>query len=84
MSITPVQDLRRIADAMGQLRGRTVQEVEIRADCRLLRVTLTDGELLLIAVLLDDSGKARLDVDLLRAVEEPPHSQLEVPFEGGE
>lgn len=84
MAITPVQDLRRIAEAMGQLRGRTVEDVEIRADCRLLRVTLTDGEVLLISVLLDSAGKPRLDVDLLRAIEEPPHSQLEVRFEEGE
>ncbi len=84
MPITSVQDLRRIVEAMGELRGRTVQDVEIRADCRLLRVTLTDGEQLLISVLVDDAGKPRLDVDLLRAVEEPPHGQLEVRFEEGE
>ena len=84
MPITSVQDLRRIVEAMDELRGRTVQDVEIRADCRLLRVILTDGEQLLISVLMDDTGKPRLDVDLLRAVEEPPHGQLEVRFEEGE
>lgn len=84
MSVTPVQELRRIAEAVAQLRGETVAEVEVRQDCRQLRVTLTDGQLLLISVLMDDSGKPRLDVDLLRTVDQPPHRQLEVRFEGPE
>jgi len=84
MSLTPVQDLRRIAEAVGQLHGETVQDVEIRSDCRQLRVTLTDGQLLLISVLLDDAGKPRLDVDLLRAAVETDQRQLEVRFEGTE
>ena len=84
MSLTPVQDLRRIAEAVGQLHGQTVQDVEIRSDCRQLRVTLTDGQLLLISVLLDDAGKPRLDVDLLRAAAETDQRQLEVRFEGAE
>ncbi len=82
MSVPPVQDLRRIAEAVGQLRGRTVLDVEIRSDCRVLRVTLLDGEQLLVSVLLDDAGKPRLDIDLLHAVEEvSAHGQLEVRFE---
>lgn len=84
MSLTPVQDLRRIAEAVGQLHGETVQDVEIRSDCRRLKVTLTDGRLLLISVLLDDAGKPRLDVDLLRAAAETDQRQLEVRFEGAE
>lgn len=81
MSLTPVQDLRRIAEAVSQLRGQSVKDVEIRADCRQLRVLLTDGHLLLISVLLDDAGKPRLDVDLLKATEESQR-QLEVRFDG--
>ncbi len=84
MSLTSVQDLRRIAEAVGQLHGQTVQDVEMRSDCRQLRVTLTDGQLLLISVLLDDAGKPRLDVDLLRAAAETDQRQLEVRFEGAE
>lgn len=84
MSLTPVQDLRRIAEAVSQLHGETVRDVEIRSDCRQLRVTLTDGQLLLISVLLDDAGKPRLDVDLLRAAAETDQRQLEVRFEGAE
>jgi hypothetical protein len=81
MSLTPVQELRRIAEAVGQVRGHMVQDVEIRADCRQLRVTLDDGKILLISVLLDDGGKPRLDVDLVRLEEVVPTRQLEVRFE---
>lgn len=81
MSLTPVQELRRIAEAVDQVRGHTVQDVEIRADCRQLRLTLDDGKILLIAVLLDDGGKPRLDVDLVRLEEVVPTRQLEVRFE---
>ena len=81
MSIAPVQDLRRIAEAVGQLHGCTVEDVEIRSDCRLLRITFTEGRILLVSVMLDEDGKPRLDVDFLRAPEEVSHGQLEVPFE---
>lgn len=81
MSLTPVQELRRIAEAVGQLRGHLVQDVEIRSDCRQLRVTLDNGQLLLVSVLLDEAGKPRLDVDLLRVEEMALHRQLEVRFE---
>ena len=84
MSVTSVQELRRIADAVGQLRGHRVHDVEIRADCRQLRVRLEDGQLLLVSVLLDEAGRPRLDVDLLRLDEAVAHSQLEVRFEAGE
>ncbi|UCF40653.1 MAG: hypothetical protein JSW43_13165 [Gemmatimonadota bacterium] len=82
MSVTPVQELRRIAEAVAQLSGVTVEDVEVRQDCRQLRVTLTNGQLLLISVLVDDAGKARLDVDLLRTVDQVAQRQLEVRFEG--
>lgn len=58
-------------------------DVVIRSDCRQLRLRLEDGETLLVSVLLDDTGKPRLDVDLLRAAEEPQAGQLEVRFDGG-
>lgn len=83
MSLTPVQDLRRIAEAVRQLRGQTVQDVEVRSDCRSLRLTLTDGQILLVSVITDDSGKPRLDVDLLHPLAEAAmHGQLEVVFDG--
>ena len=82
MAITSVQDLRRIAEAVDQLGGTTILDVEIRSDCRLLRISLSDGQLLLISTLLDDAGKPRLDVDLVRP-EQPGPGQLEVPFDAG-
>jgi hypothetical protein len=49
-----------------------------------LRITLDDGQILLVSVLLDGSGKPRLDVDLVRAAEEADdEGQLEVRFDGG-
>ena len=82
MSIAPVHDLRRIADAVGHLRDRGVLEVVLRSDCRQLRVQLETGEVLLISVLLDEQGKPRLDADLLRPPERST-GQLEVEFEAG-
>jgi hypothetical protein len=80
VSITPVQDLRRIAEAVGQLHGRTVDDVQMRSDCRALRLKLTDGRMLLVSVISDEMGKPRLDVDVLRTPEEVAAGQLEVPF----
>lgn len=77
----PVQDLRRIAEAVSLLPGREIRDVEVRADCRMLRITLTGGQILLIRSMMDDEGKARLDVDLLRPIEHVPPGQLEVPFD---
>jgi hypothetical protein len=82
VNVTPVNELRRIAEAVEHLRDRTVQDVSIRSDCRQLKIKLDDGEILLVSVLLDENGKPRLDVDLVRTVEAPPASQLEVRFEG--
>ncbi len=84
MSVASVQELRRIAEAIAHLRDRTVQDVVIRSDCRQLRITLGDGEILLVSVLLDEAGKPRLDADLIRVAEEPPPGQLEVRFDAVE
>jgi hypothetical protein len=81
VSIAPVQDLRRIAEAVGQLHGLTVADVEVRADCRLLRITFVEGRILLVSVMLDEGGRPRLDVDLLRTPEVATPGQLEVPFD---
>ncbi len=84
MSVASLQELRRIAEAVGQLRDRTVRNVVMRSDCRQLRITLDDGTTLLVSVLLDEAGKPRLDADLVRVAEEPAAGQIEVPFDGGE
>lgn len=84
MTVASLQELRRIAEAVGHLRERTVQDVVIRSDCRQLRITLEDGQTLLVSVLTDDAGKPRLDADLIRAADEAPQGQLEVRFDGDE
>lgn len=81
MTVASLQELRRIAEAVGHLRERTVQDVVIRSDCRQLRITLDEGHVLLVSVLLDEAGKPRLDADLIRAAEEAPQGQLEVRFD---
>lgn len=83
LAITSVQDLRRITEAIDQLRGRSVDDVSIRSDCRQLRIKLDDGRSLLVSVLTDEDGVPRLDVDVLHAPEQRSRSQLEVRFETG-
>ncbi len=82
-AVTSVQDLRRIAEAVGQLHDRTVREVRMRSDCRQLRLTLDDGRILLVSVCSDENGLPRLDVDVLHAPSDRPRTQLEVRFEAG-
>ena len=84
MPVTSFQELRRIAEAAGQLRGHRVADVEIRADCRLMRIRLEGGETLLVSVLLDEQGKPRLDVDFLRVEDVAVQGQLEVRFDAEE
>ncbi|MCZ6915766.1 MAG: hypothetical protein O7I93_03225 [Gemmatimonadetes bacterium] len=78
-AITSVQDLRRITEAVDQLRDRHVQDVKIRSDCRQLRIMLEDGRTLLVSV-VDEGGVSRLDVDVLHMPEQHSRSQLEVHF----
>lgn len=82
MSLASVQDLRRIAESVGKLTDRTVRNVTVRSDCRQLRVTLDDGQVLLVSTLLDEEGRPRLDVDVFRgSTEGPDENQLEVSFD---
>lgn len=83
MTLDSLQELRRIAEAVGHMRERVVQDVTIRSDCRQLRITLEDGQTLLLSVLLDEAGKPRLDADLVRSTDESQQGQLEVPFDEG-
>lgn len=83
MTTTSVSDLRRITEAVEQLRDHTVRDVMFRSDCRQLRLVLEDGRTLLVSVLLDDLGRPRLDVDVLHAPSDGPQGQLEVRFDHG-
>ena len=49
-----------------------------------MRVTLENGQLLLVSVILDENGKPRLDIDFLRMDDAVAHGQLEVHFDGEE
>ncbi|MDH3495737.1 MAG: hypothetical protein OER21_03170 [Gemmatimonadota bacterium] len=84
MSLASVYDLRRIADAVGHLRDRQVQDIVLRSDCRQLKLGLDDGQVLLITVSADEAGRPRLDADLLRSPEEAATNQLEVEFGGAD
>jgi len=83
LAITSVQDLRRITEAIDQLRGRSVEDVNIRSDCRQLRIKLDDGRSLLVSLVTDEDGVPRLEVDVLHAPENASRAQREVRFETG-
>ncbi|MFQ5550040.1 MAG: hypothetical protein ACE5FJ_02235 [Gemmatimonadales bacterium] len=76
-----IQELKRIADSVDRLRGHVVQDVMLRSDCCQLRITLDDGQILIVNVLKDDDGKPRLDVDLVRPEASAKRHQLEVAFD---
>ncbi len=84
LAITSVQELRRITEAVDQLRGRSVDDVNIRSDCRQLRIKLDDGRTVLVGVFVDEEGIPRLDVDVLHAQENRSRAQLEARFDNGD
>lgn len=82
LTIENIAELRRITEAVEQLHESVIQSVELRSDCRQMRLGLGDGRMLLVSVLLDDAGRPRLDVDVLMApVPVEPPGQLEVGFD---
>lgn len=77
-----VQDLRRVADALGAVRGQGIVEATIRPDLRQLRLAFWGGSILVVGAGNDEDGHGRLEVDIVRPVDEPTR-QLDVPFEPG-
>jgi hypothetical protein len=75
-----LQDLRRIAETLVALRGRTVGGATMRSDRRQLRIDMADGQLLVVGVDTDESGRPQLEVDVVRPPAEQGN-QLEVRFE---
>ena len=55
----------------------------MRADRKQMRITLSDGQILLVSVMTDEGGHARLDVDVVKPVGEADTGQLEVRFDSG-
>jgi hypothetical protein len=80
MTQVSFQDLRRIADSLVALRGKAVAGAVMRSDLRQLRLEMDDGLMMVLTVELDESGRPRLEVDVVRQPEEPGR-QLEVRFD---
>jgi len=81
MTHTSLQDLRRIADSMSSLKGHVVLETSMRSDFRQLKIELSDGLILVVAMENDELGRPRLEVDVVRQPEELHRHQLEVRFD---
>ena len=81
MPHTSLQDLRRIAESMASLKGRTVVDTSMRSDFRQLKIELSDGLILVVAMENDVLGRPRLEVDVVRQPEEIHRHQLEVRFD---
>ena len=80
MTQVSFQDLRRIADSLASLRGKSVAAAVMRSDLRQLRLETEDGLMMVLTVEIDEAGRPRLEVDLVRQPEEPGR-QLEVRFD---
>jgi hypothetical protein len=74
------QDLRRIADSLSALHGKTVSTAVMRSDLRQLRLETEDGMMMVLTVEVDEAGRPRLEVDVVRQQEEAGR-QLEVRFD---
>jgi hypothetical protein len=79
MTQVSLQELRRIAESLSVLRGKTVTDAVMRSDQRQLRIELADGHLVVASAGTDPAGRPRLEVDVVRRPAE--HHQLEVRFE---
>ena len=77
MITVPLPDLRRVAATLSGLSGRRVVEAALTTDRRQLRLTLDDGEILVVRLESDAHGKSHLEVDVVRAGE-PRQDQLEL------
>jgi hypothetical protein len=80
MTQVSFQDLRRIADSLSALRGKSVAAAIMRSDLRQLRLETDDGMMMVLTVEMDEAGRPRLEVDVVRQPEEPGR-QLEVRFD---
>jgi hypothetical protein len=80
MTQVSFQDLRRIADSLAALRGKAVATAVMRSDLRQLRLEMDDGLMMVLTVELAETGRPRLEVDVVRHPEEPGR-QLEVRFD---
>ena len=80
MAQVTLQNLRRVAESLSLLKGRTVLDASIRSDFLQLRLELSDGAFLVVALEGDETGRPHLEVDVVRHTEEHDR-QLEVGFD---
>lgn len=80
MNPVSLAELRRMAEALDLLRGRSIADAVIRSDLRQLRIDLSDGQVMVVSMEIDDTGRPRLEVDVVRQPEETGR-QLEVRFD---
>ncbi len=80
MTQASFQDLRRITDSLASLRGKSLAAAVMRSDLRQLRLETEDGVMMVLTVEIDEAGRPRLEVDVVRQAEEPSR-QLEVRFD---
>ena len=57
MTQVSFQDLRRIADSLASLRGKSVAAAVMRSDLRQLRVETEDGLMMVLTVEIDEPGR---------------------------
>jgi hypothetical protein len=77
LTTAPLPDLRRVAATLAGIRGRSIVDASLTTDLRQLRLTLNDGELLVIRIEADDFGRFHLEADVVRPGEHH-HEQLEL------
>ena len=80
MAQITLQDLRRVAESLSLLKGRSVLEATIRSDLRQLRLEMSDGVIMVVAFEVDEAGRPHLEIDVVRHPEENDR-QLEVGFD---
>ena len=80
MSQVTLHDLRRVADSLARLKGRSVAGAWIRSDFRQLKLELSDGLVLVVALGADEAGRPHLQVDVVVQPDDPSR-QLEVRFD---
>jgi hypothetical protein len=80
MTQVSMQDLRRVAESLAALRGKVITDVVMRSDLRQFRLETSDGLMMVLTVEMDEAGRPRLEVDVVRQPEDPGR-QLEVKFD---
>jgi hypothetical protein len=66
LTTVPLPDLRRVAATLTAVRNRSIIDASLTTDLRQLRLTLDDGEMLVLRVEADDFGRAYLEADVVR------------------